>query len=168
MLLMNKLLSPSAILKNRQILVVDNDRDSLDLYAVLLESYGVKVTTLGSVKEALDRLHDYIPTLLICEMNFLGESVYPLIQQIRYLALTSGRRIPILAISTCASADLTQVWKVKVDGYLIKPIDIDGLITQVWRLVCLSSSTYPMGISDWMIQQEISKALYCRSTASVI
>jgi CheY-like chemotaxis protein len=124
--------SPQAeILKDVQILVVDNDRGTRDLYACLLESYGTKVTTLGSVKAACDFLEGCIPALVICEMRFLGESVCPLIQQVRELALSSGKRIPILATSTYSPTHLDQEFRVNVKAYLLKPVNIDDFVAQV-------------------------------------
>jgi CheY-like chemotaxis protein len=130
----NELLPNSEFLKELQILVVDNDRDSRELYTVLLESYGAKVITISSIKDALDLLKWCIPAILICEIRFLGESVYPLIQQVRYLAFTSGRTIPILATSTCSLTSLTQQFQVKVEAYLLKPFDLDYFVAQVWKL----------------------------------
>jgi CheY-like chemotaxis protein len=138
MSLLNELLPNPEMLRDVQILVVDNDRDSRDLYAFLLESRGATVTTLGSIKAALDFLNWCIPTLLICEMRFLSESVYPLIQQVRHLAVGSGTTIPILITSTCSLTNLAQQLQVTVEAYLLKPVDINDLVIQVWNLTYLS------------------------------
>lgn len=42
------------ILKGVEVLIVDNDRDSRDLYAFLLKDLSAHVITAGSVKEALE------------------------------------------------------------------------------------------------------------------
>ncbi|HEY9656960.1 MAG TPA: hypothetical protein V6C65_00745, partial [Allocoleopsis sp.] len=85
MLLTTEFLLNSRRLEEVQILLVDNDRDNRDLYTFLLEDHGAKVTTSQSIQNALDVLDGYIPHLLICEIRFLGESVYPLIQRVRSL-----------------------------------------------------------------------------------
>ncbi len=94
MAIANVLLSNSSIFKDVQILVIDNDQDSRDLYAGLLENSVAKVTTLGSIKAAIDFLNDCIPAIVICEMSFLNECVCPLPQQVKDLALSSDRIIP--------------------------------------------------------------------------
>jgi CheY-like chemotaxis protein len=147
----------SGILRDVQILVVDNDRDSRILCAFLLESYGAKVTTLSSIKNALDFLKRKIPALLICEMRFLGESVYPLIQQVNCLELSSCRTIPILVTSTCSPTKLAQQLKAKVAAYLLKPIDIDYLVDQVWNLTRLSSSAHLPSITTLVKLAELAE-----------
>nr|RNJ66167.1 MAG: response regulator [Leptolyngbya sp. IPPAS B-1204] len=134
MLLTNEFLLNPRILEDVQILVVENDCDSRELYAILLENQGATVTTSGSIQDALSFLDWGVPDLLICEIRFLGESVYPLLQRIKSLRIT-GRTIPILVTSTCSPISLTQQLMVKVEAYLLKPIDIDDFVHQVWDLL---------------------------------
>jgi CheY-like chemotaxis protein len=117
------------------ILIVDNDRDSTDLYALVLKSYGAEVTTANSVKEALEILSSFMFDLLICEIRFLGESVYPLLQKVKFMTQISSKTTPILVISTCHPLKLAENLTVKVEGYLLKPISIDQLVTVVWDTV---------------------------------
>ncbi|MBW4520105.1 MAG: response regulator [Scytolyngbya sp. HA4215-MV1] len=129
-----EILTSPGILQDVQILVADNDRDSGDLYAVLFASYGAKVTTTSSIKDALDLLNQFIPDILICELRFLGESVHSLIQQARYLSRHSGKPIPILVTSTCSSEILAQQLTEKVEAYLLKPLDLDRFVSEVCNL----------------------------------
>lgn len=151
----------STILKDMQILSVDNHRDSGDLYSAVLEKCGARVITTQSIKQALDHLNWLIPNILICEMRFLGESVYPLIQRVRDIALNHGRTIPILVISTYSPVGLTKHLTVKVEGYQIKPIELDQLIKEVWDLVLLPNLVNPSGIQDQTLRQALSEEL-CR------
>jgi CheY-like chemotaxis protein len=146
MLITDELLPNPQLLKDVQILIVENNLDSRDLYALLLESYGAKVTKLSSIKDALELLNSFIPTLLICEMRFLGESVYPLIQKIRDLAFSKGRMIPILVTSTCPPMNLVHELMVNVEAYLLKPFELEHFVRQVWKLILLSRITYPFSI----------------------
>jgi CheY-like chemotaxis protein len=156
MLIINEFILNPKMLEDAQILVVDNDRDSRDLYAFLLEDHGAKVTASESIQNALDFLDGYIPNLLICEMRFLGESVLPLIQRVKSLAHSSGRSIPILVTSSCSPISLTQQLAVKVEAYLLKPIDIDGFIDQVWDLTRLSNTVYPPSIENsWKLSSSV-------------
>jgi CheY-like chemotaxis protein len=157
----NKLLLNSGLLKDVQILVGDNNRDSRDLYAFLLESYGAMVTMLGSIQDALEILNVYVPDLLICEMRFLGESVLPLIQRIRCIALSRGRMIPTLGISTCSPASLVQQIQVKIEAYLCKPIDPNNLVDQVWNLTLQPRIAYLSGIQDYLVNQAPVQILSC-------
>lgn len=161
LLLTTKFLLNPRMLERVQILLVDNDRDTRDLYTFLLEDCGAKVTTSKSIQDALGFLDGYIPNLLICEMRFLGESVLPLIQRVRALAFDSGRPIPILVMSTCSPIILAEQLTVKVEAYLLKPIDIDDFVDQVWNLACLSNTVYPFSVQAWMFNQNPVKLLCC-------
>ena len=162
----NELLLNPRMLKDVQILVVDNDRDTRDLYAFLLESYGAKVTTLGSIEDALNLLNWYMPAILICEMRFLGESVHPLLQRIRYLAPIDGKPITILITSTGSPTSLAQQLPVKVEAFLRKPIDLDCFVNEVWNLTLLPSLAYPPSIQEWVAKQAIGQTSRCVAEVS--
>jgi response regulator RpfG family c-di-GMP phosphodiesterase len=154
------LLNPR-MLEEVQILLVDNDLDTKDLYTLLLENQGAKVTASKSIQDALNVLDGYIPNLLICEMTYLGESVLPLIQRVRSLAFGSGRSIPILSISTCDPINLPPQLTVKVEAYLLKPIDIEDFLNQVRNLECMSKTIYPSSIQDRAINLYPVNGLCC-------
>lgn len=134
MLNSNKLLNPE-ILKDVSILIVDNDQDSRELYAFVLENCGAQVTTTSSIEDGLASINRLIPRVLICETRFPGESVYPLIHRVKYLALKRGSTISILITSTCSIAEFTQQPRFKTEAYLLKPVKLDNLVNEVWNLI---------------------------------
>lgn len=121
-------------LKNVQILIVDSDRDSRELYTFVLESYGAQVTTTNSVRDGLALLNEIMPRILICETRFPGESIHPLLQRIKYLALTFGKTIPILITATSSLADFTQQWQLKPEAHLLKPFQMGNFVDEVRNL----------------------------------
>lgn len=147
--MVNELYPNSEILRDVQILVVDNDLDSRDLCADLFESYGAKVTTIESIKDALAFLDWFTADLLICETNFFGETVYPLIERVRSVALSSSKTIPILITSTFHPICFAQYLAVGAEAYLRKPIDIYDFVDEVWTLIRVPSIVHPTSIQDW-------------------
>jgi len=156
-----EILPNPGILRDVQILVVDGDRDNRDLYAFLLESYGAKVTTIASIKDALDWLYGHIPNLLICEIRFPSESVDPLIQRVRDLALHRGKPIPIVVTSTCPLMQLAQQLTVTVEAYLLKPIDLNHFVSKVWSLIYMSSIVSLPSIQTGVTSQHLDKIWTC-------
>ena len=145
-------------LKDIRVLVVDNDGDSRYLWTVLLESYNAQVKAIGTVKDALSLLDWFIPDILICEIRFLGESVYPLIYQIRDIALSNGKSIPILVTSASPLTILAQHLIVQLEDYLLKPIDLDTLVEVVWnltRLPQLPLNTKSLKLLDQQIKVQV-------------
>ncbi|GEM_PF-3865044 len=77
------------ILQDVKILVVDNDVDNRYLYSVSLQELAANVTTTGSIKKALDLLDWLVPDILVSEIKFPGESVDPLMQRLKCMALAN-------------------------------------------------------------------------------
>ncbi|MEH2283405.1 MAG: response regulator [Nostoc sp.] len=119
------------ILKGIQVLVVDNDRDSRDLYAFLLEDLSANVITAGSVKEAVEILRWFTPNILVCEIRFSGESIYTLLNTLNAMEGDNGNYIPIIVTSTSTTGTCDQIPDVEFEEYLIKPLDIDKFVSIV-------------------------------------
>lgn len=119
------------ILKGVQVLVVDNDRDSRDLYAILLQDLSANVITAASVKEALEILSWFRPNIIVCEIRFLGESIYTLLSTLNAIEADNGNHIPIIVTSTCTTGTCDQIPDVEFEGYLLKPLDLDKFVSMI-------------------------------------
>lgn len=138
------------ILEDIKVIVVDNDCDNRYLHTILLETYGAQVTSLESIADSMIVLEYLIPDILICELRFFDEDVLSLIHRVKSLSLGCKRTIPILVVSAYCSAGFAQHLLTMVEDYLLKPIDIDQLVDQVWSLVHLSESTRKVNLQDCM------------------
>lgn len=123
------------ILKGIQVLVVDNDRDSRDLYAFLLKDLGANVVTAGSVKEALEILSCFTPNVLVSEIRFLGESIYTLVKTLNAMEADNGNHIPMIVTSTSIIGTCHQIPDVEFEEYLLKPLDLDNFVSMITNLV---------------------------------
>jgi DNA-binding NtrC family response regulator len=117
------------ILEGVQVLVVDNDRDSRDLYAFLLQDLSANVITAGSVKEALEILSWFTPNILVCEIRFLGESIYTLLNTLSAMEADNRNHIPIIVTSTSTTGIHDQIPDVEFEEYLLKPFDLDKFVS---------------------------------------
>lgn len=143
------------ILKDVQILVVDNDADTRYLCSILFENYGAKVIAFESVADALALLDYSAPDILICETRFLDEDVWQLIQRVKAMTISLQRVIPILVASAYRLGKSEQDLKQDIDAHLLKPIDIDCLIDEVWNLIHLSNSASQLNIQRWVINHKL-------------
>ncbi|WP_341527649.1 response regulator [Nostoc sp. UHCC 0302] len=123
------------ILKGVQILVVDNDVDSRVLYTIFLEHFGANVMTAGSIKEALEILSWFIPNIIICEIRFLGESVYTLFNRLSAMEVDNNNHIPVIVTSTCTTSTNNEIPEIEPEKYLLKPVDLDELILMIINLL---------------------------------
>ncbi|MHC5747147.1 MAG: response regulator [Nostoc sp.] len=119
------------ILKGLQVLVVDNDRDSRDLYAFLLEDLSANVITAGSIKEALETLSWFTPNIIVSEVRFLGESIYTLVNTLNAIEVDNGKHIPIIVTSTSTTGTCDQIPDVEFEEYLLKPFDLDEFVSMI-------------------------------------
>ncbi|MEH2462657.1 response regulator [Nostoc sp.] len=123
------------ILKGVQVLVVDNDRDSRDLYTFLLTDLSATVITVGSVKEALEILNWFTPNIIVSEIRFLGESIYTLLNRLNAIKTDNGNHIPIIVTSTSTTGTHDQIPDVEFDEYLLKPFDLEKFVSRIINLV---------------------------------
>ncbi|BDI17123.1 hypothetical protein ANSO36C_29250 [Nostoc cf. commune SO-36] len=135
MILINDFCLTIGILKGVQVLVVDNDRDTRDLYAFLLQDLSANVITAGSVKEAVEILSWFIPNILICEIRFLGESIYTLLNKLNAMEAENGNHIPIMVTSTSTTGTHEQIPDVEFEKYLLKPFSLDKFVFMIFNQV---------------------------------
>lgn len=150
-------LSNPAILKDMQIFVVDNDADSRYLCKILFESYGAMVTTTEFIADALALLDSFTPDILVCEIRFMDEDIWPLIHQVRAVSLSRNQIIPILIASAYCLAGFAQDLIASTEAYLLKPFDVESLVDEVWNLVHLSKTSLQPNIQDWMVSHRAWK-----------
>ena len=65
------------------VLVVDDERDARDMLALMLETCGATVRTVGSASEALDAMAEQRPDVLLADLGMAEEDGYSLIRRWR-------------------------------------------------------------------------------------
>jgi CheY-like chemotaxis protein len=112
------------------ILIVDDDVDSLELLVLIFADTGANITCAVSASEALAILGQYQPSLIISDIGMPDTDGYTLIQQIR--AMPSKAKIPAIALTAYdANEDRDKALAVGFQEFITKPIDPDKLINQV-------------------------------------
>jgi CheY-like chemotaxis protein len=125
-------------LERVKILVVDDDRDSRTLLAIMLSQTGAQVIAVASVKEALAQFQSSVPDILISDIGMPGEDGYGLIRSVRQLSPEAGGIVPALALTAyAASDDHDKTLQAGFDAYLSKPVEPVCLEQAVVKLICL-------------------------------
>jgi PAS domain S-box-containing protein len=126
---------PGSVLDHLRILVVDDDRDTLDVMTQLLEQAGAEVVAAASASEALSCLEREIPDVLVSDIGMPGVDGYGLIREVRKRAPDRGGTVPAAALTAFTQSDARQ--QVLLAGfqlYLAKPIEPAELTHAVARL----------------------------------
>ncbi|WP_143467656.1 PAS domain S-box protein [Leptolyngbya ohadii] len=117
-------------------LVVDDEADVRELIMTILEQYGMRVLTAGSVREALEKLDHEQPDVLLSDIGMPLEDGYALIRQVRAKSDDRIKQIPAAAITAFArEEDRMQAINAGFQVHISKPLDPARLITVVTSLV---------------------------------
>jgi signal transduction histidine kinase len=93
------------LLEGLRVLVVDDDRDALELCSTVLEIYGAHVTTAASADEAMALLERSRPDVLVSDIGMPEEDGYALIKKVRTVEQDLGESIPAVALTAYASEE---------------------------------------------------------------
>jgi len=122
----------SSVLQGLRVLAVDDDRDSLDLLRSILELQGATVTTAASTKEALERLREDTPDVLISDIEMPVANGLELIREARTMSAEGGRRLPAVAITAYGRVeDRIRILSAGFSSHLAKPVDPSELVAVI-------------------------------------
>ena len=112
----------------QMILVVDDDLPIIVLMRALLKEYGYEPVTAATGPEALEKVRQQRPDLILLDRYMPGMSGDDVIHALR--AEPGLEQVPILMLSgePIPPAELIQLG---VQGSILKPFDINDLIEQI-------------------------------------
>lgn len=115
------------------VLVVDDNKFSRQMTAMLLQEHGFKVTTARDGREALTQVQAALPDLIVLDVVMPQMSGYEVCRRLKSSAKTS--QIPVLMYSS-SSEDANCYWGLKqgADAYLGKPCKTEDLIATIRQL----------------------------------
>lgn len=118
-----------------KVLVVDDDPDSRDLVAFLLQEYGMEVIVVASAVEVLKTLASTKPDILLCDIGMPDMDGYMLMRQIRSLPPEQGGQIPAIALTAYAGeSNQKQALNAGFQWHLAKPVEPMDVISVIVKL----------------------------------
>lgn len=122
-------------LKGLRILLIEDDPDTQEFLATVLQRNGAEVTALNSTASALIEVDRAKPDLIISDIGMTQENGYEFIQKVRRLDAETGGRIPAIALTAyAASSDRRRALLAGFQTHLPKPVDPDDLLAAVLSL----------------------------------
>lgn len=116
------------------VLAVDDSLTMRELLRAALSDAGFSVTLASDGREALDRLAEAAPDLIVTDLNMPRLDGFGLIEAVR-----SGRqaaRIPILVLTTETGQDLKdRARRIGATGWIGKPFDDAALVATIRRVL---------------------------------
>lgn len=109
------------ILKNWDVLIIDDDPDSLEVATRILRYYGANVSTATNGQEGLDAVKAKRPTLIISDLSMPIRDGWAVIDALKRDRTTMD--IPIIALTAHAmTGDRTRAISAGFHNYLTKPL----------------------------------------------
>lgn len=139
-------------LTGQRILLVDDEKDSLEMLVFMLQGHGAIVASASSALEALRLLVTDTFDILISDISMPDLDGYQLIQAIRSpdksqnspILLERAVQIPAIALTAHASeSDQDQALRAGFQLHLTKPVEESELVNAIAQVLNLFKSPFP-------------------------
>jgi DNA-binding response OmpR family regulator len=126
-----------------RILCTEDDADTRDLIALVLNNEGYEVVTTESTANALELAKSQHFDLYLVDTWMPGLSGTGLTEKLRQFDI----KTPILFYSGAAyETDKVKARIAGAQGYLVKPVDNDELVAEVVRLIAAAQIAVPVAL----------------------
>jgi two-component system, chemotaxis family, response regulator PixH len=115
-------------------LIVDDSATERSIITSYLEQIGVKVSISVSGEEALEKIGQDLPDLIVLDVVLPGRSGFEICRELKGSEHTN--KIPIVLCST-KGTEMDKFWGMKqgADAYIPKPIDREEFVRKVKELI---------------------------------
>jgi signal transduction histidine kinase len=125
-------------LNGLHVLIVEDDADSRNVLALLLQRLGALVEAVPSAKDAYDRLQQRKPDVLVSDIGMPDEDGYAMIRRIRQIS--GEQHIPAIALTAYArKQDAEAALGAGYDQHLSKPVAPADLIRAIKAVTRVSA-----------------------------
>ena len=122
----------------QKILVVEDNELNLKLFCDLLRAHGYAVEPVRDGREALARAREFVPDMVVMDIQMPHISGLELIEQMKGDA--GLRHMPIMAVTAyAAKGDEERIRDAGAEGYVSKPITLMKFIEAVRGLLSLAA-----------------------------
>jgi len=113
-------------------MIIDDEADLTQMIGFQFKSKGFEVQTAGDGVEGLSKVHEFLPDLIILDMNMPRMGGIEFYSKI--CGLNGRPMFPVLVLT--ARANVQGLFKdLEIDGFMTKPFEIDQLIAQAELII---------------------------------
>lgn len=139
-------------LKNRRILIVDDEPDSRNLLERYIKKDGVETRLAGSAREGFDIFKEFKPDLIVSDIGMPDEDGFSFLRKIRESEKNQGRLTPAIALTAFAGEeDRNKSLAAGFQMHLAKPVGSND-----FRNALLSLLTNHLKSKDSEINHELN------------
>jgi CheY-like chemotaxis protein len=120
------------MLAGMNVLVIDDEPDSLELIRGILTKCHANVFTAASAREGLQRLEAILPDVIVSDIGMPEKNGYQLMQEVRNLPEEKGKAIPAIALTAFARPeDRARAIEAGFQVHLTKPVGALELVNTI-------------------------------------
>ena len=117
----------------KEIMVVDDEPDTLELVKAVLEMNGFKVNVFDTATGALTALNKDRPSLVLLDMRMPEVSGVDFCKKVR--ATPKLKNLKIVFFTASGNNDVALLKQSGALGYIFKPFDNDDFVRQVKKFI---------------------------------
>ena len=117
--------------KSLEILIIDDNEQITKMLTTFLELKGHKCTVANDCKEGLDLIKENRHNVVLLDLAMPEFDGYSVIQDLEENNALKDHKIIVFTASTITQDELDQLVTRGVTSYLLKPIDIDILLSKL-------------------------------------
>jgi signal transduction histidine kinase/CheY-like chemotaxis protein len=126
--------APGGMLEGLTVLVVDDERDALELFATILAGAGAETRAALSTHEALRILDDWLPDVVVSDIEMPGEDGYALIRRLRARG-DAAVSLPAVAVTAYGRIeDRVRALEAGFQMHIVKPVEPTELVAVIASL----------------------------------
>jgi CheY-like chemotaxis protein len=119
---------PRPNLEGLKVVVVDDDEDSADYFALALRAYGAVVAIAYNAIDGLRLVQEHQPDVVLSDIAMMGQDGYWLVREIRRLSSDALSQVPVVATTAYGREHSRQrTLAAGFTEHLAKPVDPDLL-----------------------------------------
>lgn len=117
-------------MKTHRVLVVEDEKDNMDLFCQILNFHGCQVLTARDGREAINMAEREEPDLILMDLSLPALDGWEATRTIKDIPQLAG--IPIVALTAHAMVgDRERALEAGCDGYISKPIEVTRFFDQL-------------------------------------
>ena len=117
-------------MREKKILLIDDNKDLLLIVQIILKSQGYEVVQARCIEEALQKIKIHQPLLILMDVFIKEQDGRELCSQLKNDPATSNIRIILMSGIETENANLQCIG---ADDFMQKPFDYDDLLERVSR-----------------------------------
>ena len=112
-----------------KVLVIDDDKDLLDIVKSLLTKRGFDVETDDNWQNGFEKIREFEPQIILLDVFLSGIDGLDICKQLKSNPLTS--HIPIVIFSAYPRIAESAIYEYDADDFIAKPFEVNDLVAKM-------------------------------------